>query len=118
MKNNKKEKHNLDTCTGEPCSCRSTKTPDWMVEFEKEFPKSKQFQHYTQSLDRDRFKSFISKILTAQREELVEEILEKLLHKNKDYYCTAEQLGYHDKNCNGCEISREQIETLLKSLKD
>ena len=45
-------------------------------------------------------KSFIEKLLQEEREKI-----EKMLYREKDgLYCTADELGYHDKNCDGaCE---------------
>ena len=99
MTQTKKEKHNLDTCTGDPCSCNPLPKTSWEEEFDKEYGHLQLNQwcvgFVTLVITEDRIKprfgngsdlsyltekliSFISKTLTSQREELIEEIQEKL----------------------------------------
>ena len=65
-----------------------------------------------QILEEEIEKHLISK-LKQQQQEII-----KLLEKEKDkLYCTAEHLGYHDKNCSGaCE--KEGYKEAIKLIKD
>ena len=72
---------------------------DWRERFDDQFIIDK----YTGKIlitEAEKIKSFIEKLLQEEREKI-----EKMLYREKDgLYCTADELGYHDKNCDGaCE---------------
>lgn len=59
-------------------------------------------------------KSVYDKLLQAQKEEII-----KIIGKRADkLYCTAEHLGYHDKNCEGLSCEKAVLEDLKSKIKD
>ena len=60
-------------------------------------------------------KQFISTLLKAERQSIIE-----MIKKRADkLYCTAEHLGYHDKECDGLckKHGLKEVIKLIKSLK-
>ncbi len=58
-------------------------------------------------------KVFIQTLLDNQKKATLEMIDDMMVTKEQGYYCTLEHLGYHDKNCEGCDRNN-----LLKELKE
>lgn len=58
----------------------------------------------------------IAEIMCLRKEER-DEIITKLQKRANKLYCTAEHLGYHDKNCEGaCE--KDGLKDVIKLLKN
>lgn len=66
------------------------------------------FVHYCE----DCHVSLIEHLLSQAREDDRERIIAWV--KSKKKYCTADHLGYHDKNCDGCQIWAEDLIKYLK----
>ena len=70
----KKEKHNLDYCSGDPCSCNQPKQnkESWIKEFEKVWNK-----YPMGIIVEEEIKSFISQTIQNERLKMIE-VLEEL----------------------------------------
>lgn len=82
-------------------------------EFDKEFQfNTKQFKEYMDSKLDGRLKSFLKAKLDQQKQDLIKKIKERA----DKLYCTAEHLGYHDKNCEGLPCEKAVLLDIIKFL--
>lgn len=88
---------NLESILG--CQPQEEKwhSPEFTATF-AEIRSGKNFQKSVEMLDN---------LLSQAREEEREKIIKWV--KSKKKYCTADELGYHDKNCDGCQIWTEDL---------
>ena len=58
----------------------------------------------------------IKTLLSLKEQEVKEEIIKHLDERINKIYCTADELGYHDKNCEGLPCEKATLQDLKQFL--
>ena len=86
------------------------KKKDWHKQLKQEFG-----IHFKNSKGEFQFLcEFIDELLQEQREDIIKTLKERA----DKLYCTADHLGYHDKNCEGLPCEKSVLEVIITKIKE
>ncbi len=92
-------------------------TPNWEKEFDERWTNCPNNPTALFGLgDIDAIKSFIRTLISLKEQEVEKGIVKYLDKRMSKLYCTADLLGYHNKNCEGLPCEKSVLQDLKQFL--